>query len=58
MSTMTSTGMIKANGWPVDYVDSIGLVRVLLDRHGAVELQYVVVAVLEARDMFAAAGTV
>jgi hypothetical protein len=33
---MTSTYIIKANGRPADYVDSIDRVRVLLDCHGEV----------------------
>jgi hypothetical protein len=58
MSTMTTTDIIKANGWPADYVDSIDRVCVLLDRHGEAETLRIVAGVFEARGSQFAAGQV
>ena len=50
--------IIKANGWPADYVDSIERVCVLLDRHGEAEMPRIRAGVLEARGLAFAAGQI
>ena len=58
LSTRPSTDIIKTNGWPADYVDSIERVCVLLDRHGEAEMPRIRAGVLEARGLAFAAGQI